>query len=236
MNQFSIVPEVFSDHWCILHCGVGLYLEDCNLQHKNKMKMMCIFLGDPSCCLTCRVSYSRGVISFTLLWKWRTRNWPLWMICTVLRCQDLGSATKILFVKWLHGLSSHLSVSFEINTENINIYKLKYYQRLGQYGRQSLVKIMAWHRTGDKPLSEPKMANFADDIFNCIFERFLILIVIPVKSVVENKSVLVMVWCRRDEKPLPGLKWLNFMVQPIFARIKFTTDNNFPWNSRLHRK
>ena len=39
---------------------------------------------------------------------------------------------------------------------------LKYVRKGPIYNNPALVQIMAWRRTGDRPLSEPMMAYFGD--------------------------------------------------------------------------
>ena len=39
---------------------------------------------------------------------------------------------------------------------------LKYVSRSAVYSKSALVQVMAWRRTGDKPLPEPMMIQFID--------------------------------------------------------------------------
>ena len=43
-----------------------------------------------------------------------------------------------------------------------NQISLKYVPRSSIHNKPSLVQVMAWHRTGDKPLPEPMMTKFIE--------------------------------------------------------------------------
>ena len=51
-------------------------------------------------------------------------------------------------------LNEHVCVLIRIS--------LKFVPRVRIDNKKALVEVMAWHRTGDKPLSEPKLTQFTD--------------------------------------------------------------------------
>ena len=122
----------------------------------------------------------------------------------------------------------------------------------------ALVQIMAWHRVGDKPLSEPVMVillthicvtqpqwvnplrprqngrHFAYGIFKCLFLNENVLKFV-LKGSINNITALfqIMVWHQLGDKPLSKQWWLDCQCIYVSLGLKWVNSQAFGENG-LH--
>ena len=71
-----------------------------------------------------------------------------------IRCYKISQVAYILHTAFWH--------LFSEKCDNFNPLSPKFVHKSPVYNKPALVQVMAWHRAGDKPLSEPVIAVFTD--------------------------------------------------------------------------
>ena len=178
-----------------------------------------------------------GLIT-THCWNATERLWAFWLVCSVwniikyllnsitnLRSHYPAMAFNTLRLRQNGRHFADDTFKRIFLNENIRIWikiSLKFVPKVLINNIPVLVQIMAWRRSGDKPLSEPMMVSFPTHIcltrpqwVNSVFDTLNIIV-----QTVSSVSYLIMTWHLQDlgiighDTDHLSLSWLLLLVNP----------------------